>query len=234
MTYNLQIKKCENADCNVCDIIRLPQNIFNNISFLSDPVPAQCKNLFYLLRIFDIKKTQYLVDNDRYADFKSIYGTETTEQHHPTLIAAMLNSERAPSTIFANTKVRNIIQCFQCGKFRCLYSEKALTNTYLNALLMIGIIVADLLWYLKVMSFIMYVKKFHVSYQSSQLIIHHATIIHLYVIGVQGLLEFPTYMTSKYKFVFPLCNICQSEGKNFFVRIEIKTNTKGQKRKRDN
>ena len=43
----------------------------------------------------------------------------------------MQNSERALSTIFTNTKVHNIIQCqcFQCGKFRCLYSEKALNNT---------------------------------------------------------------------------------------------------------
>src|ERR1051325_5829333 len=69
-----------------------------------------------------------LVNNEHYANFKSVYGTETTELHRPTLIAAMLNAEWAPSNIFTNTKVRNIIQCFQCGKFRCFYSEKALTN----------------------------------------------------------------------------------------------------------
>ncbi|CAB5374912.1 unnamed protein product [Rhizophagus irregularis] len=49
--YSFQIKKC---DCNICDTIRLPQDIFNGISFLPDPVPAQ-------------------LDNDRYIDFKSIY-----------------------------------------------------------------------------------------------------------------------------------------------------------------
>ena len=47
----------------------------------------------------------------------------------------------------------------------------------------------------------------------------------------QGLVDIPTYMTSKYKFVFPLCNICQAADKNFFGRIEIKTNSR--KRKRD-
>ncbi len=41
----------------------------------------------------------------------------------------MQNSERISSTIFTNTKVRNIIQCFQYGKFWYLYSEKALNNT---------------------------------------------------------------------------------------------------------
>ena len=48
----------------------------------------------------------------------------------------------------------------------------------------------------------------------------------------QKLLEVPTYMTSKYKFVFPLCSICQSKGKEFFARVEIKTNTNAKSRKR--
>jgi len=41
----------------------------------------------------------------------------------------MENAERAPPAILTNTKVHDIIQCFQCGKFRYLYSEKALTAT---------------------------------------------------------------------------------------------------------
>ncbi|RIA86768.1 hypothetical protein C1645_855627 [Glomus cerebriforme] len=52
----------------------------------------------------------------------------------------------------------------------------------------------------------------------------------------QGLLESVlSYITSKYKFVFPLCNICQDKGKDFFAQVEIKTNTntKSQKRKRN-
>lgn len=47
----------------------------------------------------------------------------------------------------------------------------------------------------------------------------------------QGLVDILMHMTSKYKFVFPLCSICQTSGKNFFGRIKIKTNS--QKRKRD-
>ncbi len=39
-------------------------------------------------------------------------------------------------------------------------------------------------------------------------------------------------MTSKYKFVFPLCSICQSKGKDFFAQVEIKTNTNAKSRKR--
>jgi hypothetical protein len=40
---------------------------------------------------------------------------------------AIKNTERILAAVLINTKVRDIIQCFQCGKFRCLYSEKALT-----------------------------------------------------------------------------------------------------------
>ena len=34
--------------------------------------------------------------------------------------------------------------------------------------------------------------------------------------------DIPTHMTSKYKFVFPLCNICQTAEKDFFGRLKVK------------
>ena len=64
------------------------------------------------LNISITHKFNYYIIDDYYADFKNVYDTETTEQHHPTLIEVMQNSERALSTIFTNTKVHNIIQCF--------------------------------------------------------------------------------------------------------------------------
>jgi hypothetical protein len=152
----------------------------------------------------------------------------------------MLNSERAPSTIFVNTKVRNIIQCFQCGKFRCLYSEKALTNTQQS---IFKCIVDDwdyscgsslvpesheLYNVLFVREKISCESPIELSYYSSR---KNNPLVCYWCGCDQELLEFPTYMTSKYKFVFPLCSICQSKGKDFFARIEIKTNTKGQKKR---
>src|SRR5436190_1164623 len=65
--------------------------------------------------------------NDHYANFQTVYRSETTEQYRPTLITTMANSERVPSSNFTNTRVREFIQCFQCGKMRCLYSERALS-----------------------------------------------------------------------------------------------------------
>ncbi|PKY62399.1 hypothetical protein RhiirA4_488807, partial [Rhizophagus irregularis] len=106
--YSFQIKKCNNINCGICKPIRLPLHVFENIDFLPDPVPSNS-------------------NTDCYKEFETIYRTDTTEQFRPTLITAIENAERAPAAILTNTKVRDIIQCFQCGKFRCLYSEKALT-----------------------------------------------------------------------------------------------------------
>ncbi|GBC39887.2 hypothetical protein GLOIN_2v1773882 [Rhizophagus irregularis DAOM 181602=DAOM 197198] len=82
-------------------------------------------------------------------------------------MAAMESTERAPAAVLTNTKVRDIIQCFQCGKFQCLYSEKALTV---------------------------------IQKSQFQLVIDEYD---------QGLVDILMHMTSKYKFVFPLCNFEQ-------------------------
>ena len=67
------------------------------------------------------------VDKDHYANFQTVYRSKTIEQYRPTLITTMTNSECVPSFNFTNTCVREFIQCFQCGKMRCLYSEYALS-----------------------------------------------------------------------------------------------------------
>ena len=41
---------------------------------------------------------------------------------------ATKSSERVPNGIFVNTKVRDYIECFQCGKFRCVFSNQALNT----------------------------------------------------------------------------------------------------------
>ncbi|PKC10939.1 hypothetical protein RhiirA5_413708 [Rhizophagus irregularis] len=38
-----KIKKCNDVNCNVCKQVWLPQHIFENIDFLSDPIPLKCK-----------------------------------------------------------------------------------------------------------------------------------------------------------------------------------------------
>ena len=53
-----------------------------------------------------------------------------------------------------------------------------------------------------------------------------------YWCGVDGgLVDSPEILTAKYKFVFPCCTWCLENGKKHFCRVEIKTNSKRQRRK---
>ena len=156
----------------------------------------------------------------------------------------MENAERAPAAVLTNTKVRDIIQCFQCGKLRCLYSEKVLTNAQQSlfkciiddwdyscgsSLIPKGHKLYNILFVYEKISCESPIELAYYSSRKNNLSIN-------YWCGYdQELLEFPIYMILKYKFVFPLCSIWQSKRKNFFAQIEIKTNinTKSQKKKRD-
>ncbi|RGB34144.1 hypothetical protein C1646_760941 [Rhizophagus diaphanus] len=102
------IKKCGQSSCTICQSVRLPNNIFDSLDWLSDPIPST-------------------MDKDHYANFQTAYRLGTTEQYRSTLMITIANSERVPSSIFTNTRVCEFIQCFQCGKMRCLYSERALS-----------------------------------------------------------------------------------------------------------
>jgi hypothetical protein len=151
----------------------------------------------------------------------------------------MENAERAPAAVLTNTNVRNIIQCFQCGKFRCLYSEKALTAMQKSQFQHIindwdyscgsPLAPEDHALYniLFAREKISCESPIELAYYSSRK--NHTPVC--YWCGYdQELVDIPTHMTSKYKFVFPLCNICQTAGKDFFGRIEIKVNTRKRKR----
>ncbi|CAG8822195.1 23673_t:CDS:2, partial [Gigaspora margarita] len=108
-TYSFQIKKCNNPSCLYCKPIRLPPHEFCNLSFLPDPIP--------------------LKDNaNHYATFQQVYGTKTTEEFRPTYIQSRMKSESIPKYILVAEKIRDYIECENCRKRRCAYSNKSLTN----------------------------------------------------------------------------------------------------------
>ncbi|GET65114.1 uncharacterized protein OCT59_008173 [Rhizophagus irregularis] len=67
-------------------------------------------------------------NDDHYAAFNSVHNTETSERHRPSLVIALESAEHVPKGLLINTKVRIYIECFQCGKLQCIYSERALTS----------------------------------------------------------------------------------------------------------
>ncbi|GBB95192.1 hypothetical protein RclHR1_24950001 [Rhizophagus clarus] len=107
LAVNCKIKKCNDVTCTICKAIQLPQHIFATLDFLPDPTPST-------------------ENNDHYANFHTVYHNTTTEDYHPTLMQATKSSEWAPNGIFVNTKVRDYIECFQCDKLRCVFSNQFL------------------------------------------------------------------------------------------------------------
>ena len=62
-----------------------------------------------------------------YQKLRDVYGKKTSDQYQPSKIETQNSSERGPSGLYTNTKVRDFVECTECHKFRCIYSEKQLT-----------------------------------------------------------------------------------------------------------
>ncbi|GBC50186.2 hypothetical protein GLOIN_2v1882875 [Rhizophagus irregularis DAOM 181602=DAOM 197198] len=108
-TYSFQIKKCGNIKCKICNMPRTPQEVFESLDFLPDPTPAAH-------------------DSDYYANFSMVYNKLTTDEHQPSKKITATGTERGPSGLYINTKVREFIICNECSKVRCLFSGRQLTE----------------------------------------------------------------------------------------------------------
>uniref|UniRef100_U9T9T1 Uncharacterized protein n=1 Tax=Rhizophagus irregularis (strain DAOM 181602 / DAOM 197198 / MUCL 43194) TaxID=747089 RepID=U9T9T1_RHIID len=49
-----------------------------------------------------------------------------TDEHQPSKKIAATGTERGPSGLYINTKVREFITCNECSKVRCLFSGRQL------------------------------------------------------------------------------------------------------------
>ncbi|GBC20243.2 hypothetical protein GLOIN_2v1778764 [Rhizophagus irregularis DAOM 181602=DAOM 197198] len=218
------IKKCGQLSCTICQSVRLPDDIFDSLDWLPDPIPST-------------------MDKDHYANFQTAYRSGTTEQYRPTLMTTMANSERVPSSIFTNTRVHEFIQCFQYGKIRCLYSECALSAEDKIAC---QISIDD--WDYSCGSpfvpknNILYNKIFvrekiscempmELAYYSCRKSTNNGDTC--YWCGHDNeLVEPPESLKLKYKSLFPCCTLCRSAGKDIFARGEIKTHTRAAKKRK--
>ncbi|CAB4491484.1 unnamed protein product [Rhizophagus irregularis] len=88
---------------------RTPQEVFESLDFLPDPTPAAH-------------------DSDYYANFSMVYNKLTTDEHQPSKKITATGTERGPSGLYINTKVREFIICNECSKVRCLFSGRQLTE----------------------------------------------------------------------------------------------------------
>ncbi|PKK56135.1 hypothetical protein RhiirC2_797987 [Rhizophagus irregularis] len=221
--YSFQIKKCQDVSCNICTPIRLPQTVFDSLHFLPDPVPA--------------------LDNpDHYTSFQAVYGKQTSEEFRPSLQLNQANAEPAPKSVFASGKIRDYIMCCDCGKRRCVYSDKALSQDeiqdfkqsldtydyscgaplfpddhYLAELLFVRVKIScdtpmEILYYSSRKS------------GNSDICYHCGT--------DSDFVDPPDSIRTKYKIIYPLCQRCQDKGKEFNARMEVKVNGSNSKRRK--
>ena len=82
--YMFSLKKCDQLQCQICDVPRLPPSIVNELHNLPDPVPK----------------------GEQYVPFRDLYGTNTTEEHRPSLKEVKVTSHGmpfSPTAQFAKT-----------------------------------------------------------------------------------------------------------------------------------
>ena len=107
--YMFCIKKCGNASCKVCSSPQLPDDVFKQLHFIPDPVP-------------DTGKEHFL-------PFSEIYGTVTSEKHHPSLQEKSTSGSHGipfyPTSQHASNTCR-IVKCTECGKQRVIYTARKL------------------------------------------------------------------------------------------------------------
>ncbi|PKY33662.1 hypothetical protein RhiirB3_452741, partial [Rhizophagus irregularis] len=217
--YSFQIKKCQNVLCDICTPIRLPQTIFDNLYFLPDPTPA--------LNIIIIN---------------SVYGKQTSEEFCPSLQLNQANAEPAPKSVLVSGKIRDYIMCCDCGKRRCVYSNKALSQDEMQdfkqsldvydyscgaPLFSDDHYLAEILFVRVKISCDIPVEILYCSSRKS------GNFDICYYCGTDSdFVDSPSILRTKYKIIYLLCQGCQDKGKEFSTRIEVKVNNNNSKRRK--
>ncbi|PKB95198.1 hypothetical protein RhiirA5_475802, partial [Rhizophagus irregularis] len=221
--YSFQVKKCNNITCSYCKPIRLPPHEFNNLNFLPDPIPSR--------------------DNtDHYMPFERVYGTETTEEYRPTYMQTQANAEPISKSILIGGKIRFYINCEDCRKRRCVYSDKSLNNEeqedYQQALESYSYSCGAPIFpddhYLSEVVFV----RTRISCDSPIEILYYSSRKSgnypiCYYCGESESLVAPSQsLKERFKQIYPLCEGCQGNEKEFYTKGEIKTNGRASKRRK--
>ena len=112
--YSFQIKKCNEDVCplDLCSAPRLPRDVFQELSWLPDPVICEARPEHYM----------------QYADVK---GRSTDDTSRPSLVEkacrSLTEEQGCDSSMFTAQRVRSTVECTECCKPRCLFSKTSLS-----------------------------------------------------------------------------------------------------------
>ncbi|CAG8577073.1 6206_t:CDS:10 [Gigaspora margarita] len=168
--------------------------------------------------------------------FEYVYGTKTTEEYRPSYIQSQTKSKSILKYILIAKKIRDYIKCENCQKCHCVYSNKSLTDdeqyAYQQALesysYSCGAPIFPDDYYLKETIFVCTQincdSPVEILYYLSCKIGNYSI---CYYCGNNNDLIIPSQsLKEHFKQIYPLCKICQENGKNFYTKGLIKTNNK--------
>jgi len=152
------------------------------------------------------------------------------------------NAEPIPKSILVVSKIRGYINCEDCGKRRCVYSEKSLTHEeqedHQQALksysYFCGVPIFPDDHYLKEIVFV----RIRISCDSPIEILYYSSrksgnyLICYYCGESENLVTPPQSLKERFKQIYPLCEGCQENRKIFYTKGEIKTNGRSSKRRK--
>ena len=114
-TTFFSIKKCGDLDCSMCGKPILDEATLKDIHHFPDPMKA--------------------ASGDHYKSLDELWGTETKEKDRPSLQKtqqkphAEMTADREGNRLsIAAATVRDFIECSDCNKPRCTYSNRKLTS----------------------------------------------------------------------------------------------------------
>ena len=101
----LEIKKCGKNACSICKPPRLPPETFTKLQHFPDPIPK---------------------GDGYYKPFQDVLGTDTVEEHRPSLQKFSSREKRLPFYLSVQ-HVRNcnmMLICDECGMWRLVYAKR--------------------------------------------------------------------------------------------------------------
>ncbi|CAG8594984.1 14333_t:CDS:2, partial [Racocetra fulgida] len=169
-------------------------------------------------------------DKEHYKEFDELYGQSTSEEYR--LLQQKINHEESESHTgrFINTKIRLLVCCDFCGKYRCIYSDISLNKNDTETI-------------------IQYLENISYSCRSPLLPDEHLLSNQLYICqditcdlpiernyyscrikdvnlcywcrAEDGILDPSNELKSQFKFIYPLCISCNANGREWSTRAPI-------------
>ncbi|CAG8590049.1 13519_t:CDS:2, partial [Racocetra fulgida] len=149
-------------------------------------------------------------NTDHYASFQHVYGTKTTEEHRPTYIQLQAKSDNKSLTDDEQNDYQQALESYSYSCGAPIFPD----DHYLKEVIFVRLqINCD--------------SPIEILYYSSRKAGNYPICYHCG--NSDNLITPPQSLKERFKQIYPLCEICQESGRNFYTKGAVKTNNKSTK-----